>query len=193
MKRNHFSYNNLKNWKEEENEGSYAIVPAPNASLFQLIIPIPVAGVFYWLLHHKLDISDKSGLLMADCIVVGTSILMIVMFLYQRHKTMKDLRPHLLFSASTGELLLPRHDKAYQLKDSHQFFVSHDFFNEGGEHAYSELNLIEPLGNGENCYPLLHHLGRYRAFDRIGKKLETLGVPFAFREANPTKRTSRHS
>ena len=106
---------------------------------------------------------------------------------------MKDMRPHLLFSAATGELLFPRYNKTYQLEDLHVFFIAHDFFDEGGEHAYSELNLIEPLENGENCFPLLHHLGRYRAFDRIGKKLETLGVPFAFREQKAKKRTRRRS
>jgi hypothetical protein len=184
MKRNHRSYNNLKNWKEEEKEGSYEIVPAPNGSFLQLMITIPVAGVFYWLLHHKLDITNKTGLLMMDFIIVSTSILMILIFLYNRNKTKKDSRPHLLFSASTGELLFPRHDKAYKLMDSQDFFISHDCFYEGGEHAYSELNLIEPLENGEKCFPLLHHLGRYREFDRIGKKLNTLGVPFAFREGN---------
>lgn len=182
MKRNHSGYSNLKRWKEKEGEDFYSIVPAPNAPVFQLLITIPVAGVFYWLMHYKLDISDKSGLLMADCILVGTSILMISIFLYSRHKTLKDMRPHLLLSTSTGELLFPRNDKTYQLKDPHMFFIAHDFFDEGGEHAYSELNLIEPLENGENCFPLLHHLGRYRAFDSIGKKLGALGVPFAFRE-----------
>lgn len=182
MKRNHSGYSNLKCWKEKEGEGFYSILPAPNAPFFQLLLTIPVAAVFYWLLHYKLEISDPSGLFMADCILVGTSILMVTIFLYSRHKTRKDMRPHLLFSAESGELLVPRHNKTYQVNGRHGFFIAHDFFDEGGEHGYSELNLIEPSENGENCFPLLHHLGRYRAFDRIGRKLEALGVPFAFRE-----------
>lgn len=193
MKRNHSGYSNLKSWKEEEDENSYTIVPAPNAPFFQLLITIPVAGVFYWLLHYKLDIPDEFGLLMMDCILVGTSILMIAIFLYKRHNTKKDMRPHIMFSVSAGEILFPRHDKAFQLKDRHSFFIAHDLFDEGGEHAYSELNLIEPLEMGENCFPLLHYLGRCRAFDRIGKKLEMLGVPFKFREQKPKKRTRRRS
>ena len=190
MKRHHFSYDNLKNWKEEESEDSYAIVPAPNAPFFQLVIPIPVAGVFYWLLHYEFDIQDKLGLLMADCIVVGTSILMIVFFLYNRHRTMKDLRPHLLHSASSGSISFPRHARAYQSGDLHRFFIAHDFFNEGGACGHSEFNLIELIDEEEICYPLLHHLGRYRAFDRIGKKLKDRGVPFVFREVNPKNVTT---
>lgn len=193
MKRNHSGYSNIRNWKEKEERGFYSIIPAPNASLFQLLTAIPVAGVFYWLLHHKLDIPDETGLLMADLILLGTSILMVVIFLFHRHTTKKDLRPHLSFSEATGELLVPRHERSYQLKDSHAFFIAHDFFDEGGEHAYSELNLIEPMEEGENCFPLLHHLGRYRAYDRIGKKLEARGVPFVFREQKQTARTRRRS
>lgn len=191
MKRNHSGYSNIKDWKEKEERGYYSIIPAPNAYFFQLLITIPIAGVFYWLLHYKLDISDESGLLMADFILIGTPILMVVICLYHRYKIRKDLRPYLLFSEATGELLVPRHDKLYQPKDSRAFFIAHDFFDEGGEHAYSELNLIEPLEGGENCFPLLHHLGRYRAYDRIGKKLEASGIPFVFREQKQTKRTSR--
>lgn len=193
MKRNHSGYSNIRSWKEKEDSEVYTILPAPNAPFFQLLITIPVAGAFYWLLHHKLDILDETGLLMADCILIGTSILMAVIFLYNRNKTMKDMRPYLLFSKSKREVLFPRHDRSYRLKDSHTFFVTHDFFDEGGEHSYSELNLIEPREGEDDCFPLLHHLGRYKAYDRIGKKLEASGVPFVFREQKSTKRTRRRS
>ena len=189
MKRNHSSYSNLKNWKEQEGKDFYAIAPAPNAPFFQLLTTIPVAGVFYWLLHYKFNIQDTAWLFIMDCILIGTSILMLIVFLCSRHQTMKDRRPHLLFSESKGELLFPRVNKTFQLNDPHVFFVAHDFFDEGEEHAYSELNLIEPLDNGENCIPLLRHLGRFRAFDRIGKKLEAFGIPFKFRKQESTKRT----
>ena len=187
MKRNHRSYSNIKRWKVVEGDDLYAIMPAPNAVFWQLLV-LPIIGIFYWVLHYKVDISDANGLLMADIILIGTTILMILICFFTRYKIMKDMRPHLMVSVSQGELLLPRFDKVYSLTEKNYFVVVHDLFIEGGEHTYSELNLIEYASEGNICIPLLHHLGRYKAFDKIGRQLELLGVVFKFREHKPQKK-----
>ena len=186
MKPSRKSYDNIKRWKIVKGFDSYAIVPSPNSVFTMLLLALPFVAAFYWLIHFKFEIEE--GLLMADIILFGTTILLIVICLRTRFQVSRDLRPILVVKPSQRELTLPRLSKTYQLDGAETFFIAHDYFDDGFE--VSELNLIEAGEVEESRVLLLHFLGRGWRFDKIGEELERCGVPFKFRSHGEVQRDS---
>lgn len=173
------SYDNIKRWKVVRSFESYEILPSPNYVFSLLVVTLPGVALFYWLLHYKLKIDDPNHLLMADAILFGTSFLLLIICLRTRFQVGKDRRPILVVNRSRRELILPRLSKSYPLGGSASFFVAHDYFE---EFEASELTFVEEGPEGPTSTLLLHFLGRYREFDKIGKELAELGVPFKQRD-----------
>ena len=182
MKPARTSYDNIKRWKIERRFDHYAILPSPNFVFTVFLVVLPFVAFFYWLLHFNLEVENEDHLLIADLILSGTCLLLLVICLYTRFQVSRDNRPILIVKPSCRELSLPRLSKTYQLDGDEKFFVAHDYFDDGLDSAYSELNFVANRDNPSARTLLLHFLGRYRGFDKIGKELEQMGVPFQFRE-----------
>lgn len=121
-------------------------------------------------------------LVLANAILIGTPLLMLGIALYMRANIKRDMRPFLEFSKTEGILRLPRVNLELSVND-HDYFIAHDVLD-GSKTKYSELNLIQIVNGEELSTPILHCLGPYRGFDKIGRKLETFGIPFKRRDEN---------
>ena len=116
------SYDNIQRWKVVRDRTSYAILPSPNHVFWMFAVVLPFVAAFYWLIHYKFDIGNKNGLLMADFILFGTTLLLLLISLHSRSKVSQDLRPFLVVSNQRGEWSLPRLSKTYALGGNESVF-----------------------------------------------------------------------
>ena len=139
-------------------------------------------AAFYWLLHFGLEVDNRMALLIADMILLATSLLLLFICLRSWFQVSRDLRPFLVVRISQRELVLPRSGKTYPLDGNETFLIAHDYFDSGNDSEVSELNFIDPAQEPATRTLLLHFLDRCRYFDKIGEDLAQLGVPFQLRE-----------
>lgn len=180
MQRHHSGYDNIVTWKTVRTGDSLVVVPAPGLAWWNAVVCVPFFAVALWFLHFQLEIATRAGLLLADAIIVGTQGLLFVLCWRARSRAKADCRPCVEVSRSQRMVRFPRADVELPLS-SGGYFVAHDFFTDGCEFAVSELNFVRESAGEEQSVPLLHAVGRFTGFDRIGRELAEWGVPFQFR------------
>ncbi|MFA6101985.1 MAG: hypothetical protein WCV67_02335 [Victivallaceae bacterium] len=176
IKRHYNSYSTIRTWKIVEQPNCYAVVPSPNAVFWGPVICFPFFVAFYWFINYNRHEIDATGLVLSYIIIIGTPLLMLAISLYMRTNIKKDMRPFLEFSKSEGILRLPQANLELSVSDQ-GYFIAHDVFT-GSESGCSELNFIRTVNGEEQSISILHSSGPYGGFDKIGRKLETFGIPF---------------
>ncbi len=176
MKQYHDLYHSIRTWKIVKQANYYAIVPSPDSAFLGPVICLPLFAVFYWLVNYKIHGISVTALIIADVIIIGLSLLMLAVSLYIRADEKSDMRPFLEVSLKDKLISLPRANLELSLNDQ-DYFIAHKVVTSLSA-RYSEIDLIRMVNGQEQHIPILQCLGINAGFDKIGRDLETLKIPF---------------
>jgi hypothetical protein len=171
--RHHNGYGTLRTWKIISDSTALSVVPSATHAIQSWLITIVVGIGMYWVANHMVSIEDQTGLVLWNSIVIGTPLLMLVVFTIQW--ALRDKRPYFVVHLKTRQVYLPRLDIQFPVEDQNATFV-HDIFLIRGDDDVSEFNLVFHIGPNETSYPILKALGRCSSLKKLGKAIQTVGL-----------------